>query len=127
MTVQKFPIGTIAVIGTVVGGVLIFFVVIFVVYKRKNRSNFTRTLSLHEVKEVHSNRAIQINDNCLNLGITNPKYESIASLVSTLGITLFSKENLVFDQNLGEGAFGKVKNIFNINKYLFYILCYILL
>ena len=31
--------------------------------------------------------------------------------MDTLGLTLFSKENLVFDHDLGEGAFGKV-NIF---------------
>lgn len=111
---SSIPIGTIAVIGAVVGGVLIFFIVLLIVYKKKKRETFTRTLSLHEVKEVHSNR---VNDNCFNLGITNPKYESVASLVNTLGIALFSKENLVFDQNLGEGAFGKVYNIlFLINK-----------
>ena len=67
-----------------------------------------RTLSLYEVKEVHSNRVRQVSDNCLNLGLTNPKFESITSFVNTLGLTVFSKENLVFDQNLGEGAFGKV-------------------
>ncbi|XP_066920744.1 tyrosine-protein kinase transmembrane receptor Ror-like [Clytia hemisphaerica] len=103
-----FKFVTLIVIGTVIWVVLLFLVILFIIYRRRHNNAFSRTLSLHEVKNVHSNRTVQVNDNFENLGITNPKYESVISLVTTLGLTVFSKENLVFDRNLGEGAFGKV-------------------
>lgn len=66
---------------------------------------------MKDVKEVH-----QAVDNTKRfsvvdiLGETNPEYESIETLVDALGIRVFGKENLSFDQNLGEGAFGKVRS-----------------
>ena len=112
-----FQFVTLIIIGSVVWVVLMFLVILFIIYRKRHNTAFSRTLSLHEVKEVHSNRTVQVNDNFENLGITNPKYESVVSLVATLGLTVFSKENLVFDRNLGEGAFGKVWIFLEIHLY----------
>lgn len=76
---------------------------------RTRPKHITTQLSMKDVKEVH-----QAVDNTKRfsvvdiLGETNPEYESIETLVDALGIRVFGKENLSFDQNLGEGAFGKV-------------------
>lgn len=89
---------------------MVFAIVSVRVVRHKQKKQFIRTLSLHDVKTVHRvTPEDQLICNAVEvLGAENPKFTSLGSLIDTLGITLFGKENLEFDQNLGEGAFGKV-------------------
>ena len=97
-----------------IGGVLFLSfigVLIYVVVKKKKKNSvIARTMSLHDVNTVHKNpHEEKINYNPSEMiGLSNPQHKSLTSLIEVLGVKLFSKNNLEFDQNLGEGAFGKV-------------------
>lgn len=113
--------------------ILCVIVIIICVVHRKRRARVQRTMSLHKVKAVHreqhpKNQILSNTTQVLGDGGENPKITSLNSLVTTLGIIVFGRDNLHFDRNLGEGAFGKVnkksknsvKN--NISPELFLIL-----